>query len=123
MYENGILGAVEKKVTVGASEQVPGLYKNGDELVSECAVAANFDNVCVDSCPVDDNGLQLSAVNGKKCQCVGGSIIKSRNVTAENGTVTTEKYCSCADGSVFDPGQKLCVTECSENYTINLKKF
>lgn len=104
VYENQILGVVEKEVTVGASEQVSGLYKNGNELVDQCAVAANFDGVCVKSCPLDSNGLQLSVIDesNHKCKCAYGSIIRSRTITEESSK-TTEKYCGCADGSVFDP--------------------
>lgn len=52
---------------------------------------------------------------------MGGSVIKSRTVKGDNGANTTEKYCGCADGSVFDPSRNLCVEKCSEGYVINAR--
>lgn len=54
---NGVLGVVSKDVKVDDSEQIPNTFKDGDTLVSKCSVTANFDNVCVESCPLDDYGL------------------------------------------------------------------
>lgn len=121
---NGVLGVVEKDVTVGDSEQIPNMFVNGSALVSKCDVAANFDNVCVESCPVDENGLETAVINSEsKCECVGGAVIKNCTVSGKDGSSTTEKCCGCAEGSVFDPVTMQCVKKCPDGYVINLKGF
>lgn len=121
MYEDPNLFVVEKEVTVENSGCPAGTFESGDNCVSLCPTAANLDDICVDSCPLDDNGIQLSVVNSetKKCECASGAIVQSRTLEDK----TTEKYCGCAKGWFVGPDGASCVNECPTGYVVNVLSF